>query len=99
MMTIRILVTLQVFLVVLMIGYVRPVWADSVRGLFIAEKTCPAYVSKNKKTNPDQTQITMGESMKQSKQTDLLVLIGTESSCPALNRQNAGSVLIAVDSK
>lgn len=60
MMTIRILVTLQVFLVVLMIGYVRPVWADSVRGLFTAEKTCPAYVSKNKKTNPDQTQITMG---------------------------------------
>lgn len=37
-------------------------WAVQVSGSFIAQRSCPAYVSKNKKTNSDGAQISAGES-------------------------------------
>lgn len=36
-------------------------WAAPVSGIFAAERSCPAYVSKNKQTNPDSAQIVAGE--------------------------------------
>lgn len=47
----------QVFLIVLTIGYAHPVSAGKTIGVFSAQQSCPAYVSKNKLTNPDNTQI------------------------------------------
>lgn len=46
----------DVFLVILAIGYAHSVSAKAI-GVFSAQQTCPAYVSKNKLTNPDNTQI------------------------------------------
>jgi len=50
-------VMFQVFLVVLAIGHAHPALADKASGVFIAQQACPAYVSKNKSTNPDNAQI------------------------------------------
>lgn len=46
----------QVFLVILIIGYAHSAAAKTI-GIFSAQQSCPAYVSKNKLTNPDNTQI------------------------------------------
>ncbi|AEJ01442.1 ribonuclease T2 [Nitrosomonas sp. Is79A3] len=46
----------QVFLVILIIGYAHSAAAKTL-GIFSAQQSCPAYVSKNKLTNPDNTQI------------------------------------------
>lgn len=46
----------QVFLVILAIGYAHSAAAKTI-GIFSAQQSCPAYVSKNKLTNPDNTQI------------------------------------------
>ena len=46
----------HVFLVILAIGFAHSVSAKAI-GVFSAQQTCPAYVSKNKLTNPDNTQI------------------------------------------
>jgi ribonuclease T2 len=40
----------------------QTVWAAPVSGTFTAERSCPAYVSKNKQTNPDSAQIAPGQS-------------------------------------
>lgn len=53
-------VVLQIFLTLLTIGYIHPTWADKVTGVFSAQQSCPAYVSKNKSTNPDNAQILAG---------------------------------------
>lgn len=53
-------VALQIFLTLLTIGYIHPTWADRVTGVFSAQQSCPAYVSKNKSTNPDNAQILAG---------------------------------------
>jgi ribonuclease T2 len=37
-------------------------WAVPVSGTFSAERSCPAYVSKNKQTNPDGARIAPGQS-------------------------------------
>lgn len=47
----------QVFLIVLAIGYAHSISAGKTIGVFSAQQSCPAYVSKNKLTNPDNTQI------------------------------------------
>jgi len=47
----------QFFLFILAIGYAHSVSADKAIGVFSASQSCPAYVSKNKLTNPDNTQI------------------------------------------
>lgn len=47
----------QVLLISLVISYVHPARADKTIGVFSAQQSCPAYVSKNKLTNPDNTQI------------------------------------------
>ena len=60
MITLRKSMVFQVFLIVLTIGHVHPVWADKVSGVFTAQQACPAYVSKNKSTNPDNKQILAG---------------------------------------
>ncbi len=54
-------VALQIFLTILTIGYIHPTWADKVTGVFSAQQSCPAYVSKNKSTNPDNAQILAGK--------------------------------------
>lgn len=51
----------QVFLIVLAISYAYPVWADKSIGTFSAQQSCPAYVSKNKLTNPDKARILAGK--------------------------------------
>jgi len=50
----------QVFLVIWAIGHVHPAWADKASGVFTAQQACPAYVSKNKSTNPDNAQVLAG---------------------------------------
>ncbi len=35
-------------------------WAEPASGSFRADKSCPAYVSKNKKTNPDNSAVSSG---------------------------------------
>ncbi len=44
---------------VLLFGVSLPIWAD--QGTFIASQSCPAYVSKNKETNPGQVRLQPGE--------------------------------------
>lgn len=60
MITLRKSMVFQVFLIALTIGHAHPVWADKVSGVFTAQQACPAYVSKNKSTNPDNKQILAG---------------------------------------
>ena len=50
-----------VFLVVIGTFYVQATLAVPVGGTFTAERACPAYVSKNKQTNPDGARIAAGE--------------------------------------
>ncbi|MER2514009.1 MAG: ribonuclease T [Nitrosomonas ureae] len=53
----------RVFLILLTglaILFVHPVFADKVSGIFSAQQSCPAFVSKNKSTNPDNAQILAG---------------------------------------
>jgi len=47
--------------IVLGICCVQAVWAVPVSGSFTAERSCPAYVSKNLQTNPDGAAVTPGE--------------------------------------
>lgn len=53
-------VALQIFLVILTISYIPPTWANKATGVFAAQQSCPAYVSKNNATNPDNAQILAG---------------------------------------
>lgn len=50
----------QVFLIIVTLGYFQSVWAEKTSGEFTAQQTCPAYVSKNKSTNPDNAKILTG---------------------------------------
>ncbi len=50
----------QVFLIFVAFSYFQPVWAEKASGEFTAQQTCPAFVSKNKSTNPDNAQILTG---------------------------------------
>lgn len=36
-------------------------WAEAIDGIFLAVRGCPAYVSKNKLTNPDHSRVTPGQ--------------------------------------
>lgn len=58
----RMSAVLQVLLMVLGISCVFPAWAERVQGLFSAQQSCQAYVSKNRLTNPDHIQLQVGES-------------------------------------
>lgn len=50
-----------VALLILLVGAVgSPLWAIPATGSFVADKACPAYISKNKKTNPDSAVLTVG---------------------------------------
>ncbi|SDY94794.1 ribonuclease T [Nitrosomonas sp. Nm33] len=51
----------RLLVLILGISSVFPSWADKVNGTFSAQQSCPAYVSKNKLTNPDQTTLQVGE--------------------------------------
>lgn len=51
----------QLVIVMLVIGYVHPLWAGTTIGTFSAQQNCPAYVSKNNLTNPDNAQILAGK--------------------------------------
>ena len=51
---------LRVLLTVLAFLFIHPVFADKVTGIFSAQQSCPAFVSKNKSTNPDNAQIVVG---------------------------------------
>jgi ribonuclease T2 len=51
----------QVLLMVLGMACASPIWAVKAEGIFTAQQSCPAYVSKNKQTNPDHTQLQIGE--------------------------------------
>lgn len=57
----RMSAALRMLLLMLGISYVSASWADKVTGLFSAQQSCPAYVSKNKLTNPDHVRILVGE--------------------------------------
>lgn len=49
-----------IFLTGLAIWFAQPVFANKVRGIFSAQQSCPAFVSKNKSINPDNAQILAG---------------------------------------
>jgi len=49
-----------VVMIVLTVCYAHPLWAVKAEGVFSAQQACPAYVSKNNLTNPDNTQIQAG---------------------------------------
>jgi ribonuclease T2 len=51
----------QVFLLVFALSYSQTLWANKIVGTFSAQQSCPAYVSKNKLTNPDNAQIQVGK--------------------------------------
>jgi ribonuclease T2 len=53
-------IVLRLFLIILATGCFQSVWAEKASGKFTAKQTCPAYVSKNKLTNPDNTYILPG---------------------------------------
>ena len=44
----------SICLIIVAVFFSRVVEAAPVSGTFVAERSCPAYVSKNKQTNPDQ---------------------------------------------
>ncbi len=50
----------QVCMIVLAISFAQSTWAARTIGTFSAQQQCPAYVSKNNLTNPDNTQILAG---------------------------------------
>jgi len=52
----------SVCLAIVAIFWGQAVWAVPVRGIFTGERSCPAYLSKNKQTNPDNAQIAPGQS-------------------------------------
>lgn len=51
---------LRALLTVLAFLFIHPVFADKATGIFSAQQPCPAFVSKNKSTNPDNAQIVAG---------------------------------------
>ncbi len=51
---------LRISLILLVTGYAHLLWADKATGTFSAQQSCPAYVSKNKSTNPDNQKILAG---------------------------------------
>lgn len=53
-------IVFRISLILLMTGYAHPLWADKATGTFSAQQSCPAYVSKNKSTNPDNQKILAG---------------------------------------
>jgi ribonuclease T2 len=52
----------SVCLAIVAVFWSQIVCAVTVSGTFSAERSCPAYVSKNKQTNPDSAQIAPGQS-------------------------------------
>lgn len=57
----RVMAVFRVLLITLAISYAHPNWAEQAKGIFSAQQSCPAYVSKNKLTNPDHAQILAGK--------------------------------------
>lgn len=53
-------IVLHIFLFVWAISHAHPIWAERATGVFNAQQSCPAYVSKNRSTNPDNKQILAG---------------------------------------
>ncbi|AKH37041.1 MULTISPECIES: ribonuclease T2 family protein [Nitrosomonas] len=51
----------QLLLLIVGITCVFPSWADKTNGIFSAQQSCPAYVSKNKLTNPGHAELKVGE--------------------------------------
>jgi len=51
---------LRLFLIILVLTCFQPAWAEKASGEFTARQTCPAFVSKNKSTNPDNARIQPG---------------------------------------
>lgn len=60
-MRIEMRVVCRVFLIVLAFGYTQTIWADKIQGVFSAQQSCQAYVSKNKLTNPDHAELVAGK--------------------------------------
>jgi ribonuclease T2 len=60
MMSARMSAALRVLLIVFGISCASASWADKAKGVFSAQQSCPAYVSKNKLTNPDHIQLQVG---------------------------------------
>lgn len=56
----RTCVVFRFFLIVFLVGSFQSVWAEKIVGEFIAQKTCPAFQSKNKLTNPGDIWIQSG---------------------------------------
>ncbi|MBK7352529.1 MAG: ribonuclease T [Nitrosomonas sp.] len=46
-------------LLVVVLSTANPVWAAKISGTFVSQQACPAYVSKKKLTNPDESQLTI----------------------------------------
>lgn len=61
MMSTRIKIIFRAVLTLLIISCAPPIWADKAEGIFSARQLCPAYVSKNKLTNPDQARVLAGK--------------------------------------
>lgn len=59
-MTLRKNFTLQLFLIIFTLVFLSPVRAERASGEFTAQQTCPAFVSKNKSTNPDNARVLPG---------------------------------------
>ncbi|WP_090692291.1 ribonuclease T [Nitrosomonas sp. Nm34] len=51
----------QLLLLIVGINCVFPSWADKTNGIFSAQQSCSAYVSKNKLTNPGNAELKVGE--------------------------------------
>ncbi|MBX3617316.1 ribonuclease T2 family protein [Nitrosomonas sp.] len=50
----------QVLLIIVTFSFFQPAWAEKASGEFTAQQACPAFVSKNKSTNPDNAKILTG---------------------------------------
>ena len=61
MISVRMRAAFQLLLLVVGISSAFPSWADKANGIFSAQQSCPAYVSKNKLTNPDHAELKVGE--------------------------------------
>ncbi|WP_430233809.1 ribonuclease T2 family protein [Nitrosomonas communis] len=59
---VRMRAAFQLLLLIVGISNAFPSWADKTNGIFSAQQSCPAYVSKNKLTNPGHAELKVGKS-------------------------------------
>lgn len=48
-------------LVGVMLSIANPIWAAKITGTFVSQQACPAYISKKKLTNPDESRLTVAD--------------------------------------